>query len=120
LALPGERVADVAELAERAPAHPGLLGDLAQGRLLAALARVDLALREGPEPMRPPGGPDRGDHPVPAQPPDEDAAGREFTPHSDETLVLPTEILALCCCRWHSPTSSAEDSEICHQWRVRV
>src|SRR6185312_5600457 len=117
-----ERVADVAELPERAAARAGLLGDLPQGGLLAALAGVDLALREGPEPRRAAAGPDRRHHPAPTQAPDEDTAGGEFTPHggtrTDRTLVLRTQIVALCCCRWHSPTPSAKCFPVettCHQ-----
>src|SRR5207253_4552772 len=48
LAVPVEPVADVAELPERAAVRAGLLGHLAEGRLLAALTVVDPALRERP------------------------------------------------------------------------
>ena len=48
LALPVEPVADVTELPERVAVGAGLLGDLAERGLLAALARVDPPLRERP------------------------------------------------------------------------
>ena len=52
LALPVEPVPDVAELPERPAVDARLLGDLAQRRRLAGLARVDPPLRQHPEPVR--------------------------------------------------------------------
>jgi hypothetical protein len=61
------------------PAHAGLLEDLPERRLLWPLACVEVALREGPDPVRLAAGADRGEVRPALEPFDEDAAGAELT-----------------------------------------
>src|SRR5262249_24094510 len=81
LAVPVEPVAGIAELAQRVPVGARLLGDLAQGGLLARLAWVDLPLRQHPEPLGLPGGPNRRQNPLAVELPDEDSTRGEVPAH---------------------------------------
>src|SRR5262249_2555470 len=101
LAVPGVDVADVAELAERAAVRAGLLRHLAQGRRLAALAGVDVPLRQRPHRLALALGPDRGHHPAAVQPPDEHAARGELSLHAEGCnkvdLVCTGTVARLAC-----------------------
>src|SRR5439155_19050829 len=81
--LVGVDVFHVAELAEARPGQPRLLGDLAQGCLLAGRARLDVALWKRPGAGFVPAGTDRSHPPATLHPADEHSSGRELAAHPE-------------------------------------
>src|SRR5688572_9692658 len=78
LAIPGVHVANVPELADQSSVEPGLLEHLPGSCVGRGLAGSEVPLREGPDDSCLAGRANRRDMPGAAQPPHDDATGREL------------------------------------------